>query len=149
MKKYIKDMLKSFTCGALIGSVCWCFAINSNAASAQGEPTRDTVNGVSFTMQNSISTGNNSANAYTFNAASQSCGFGYMAVRPVLYSADGFVESDGDWHYSSGGSSGISAYANITYNSSDYYYSWGYARVWNGSDYNEYRPDRTPNVRFE
>lgn len=36
MKKYIKDVLKSFTCGALIGSICCCYVTNATAASAHG-----------------------------------------------------------------------------------------------------------------
>ncbi|MDE6425063.1 MAG: hypothetical protein K2K89_02860 [Ruminococcus sp.] len=150
MKKYIKDMLKSFTCGALIGSVCWCFAISSTAASAQGQSTKDTVNGVSYTMQNSMSTGNNTASAYTFNTASRVLQAGSLGVRPMLCSADGRIVSQRDWIYSNRGS-GLSAYARTTDSTSDYYYSWGDARVWDDSknDYIEYALDRTPNVRFE
>lgn len=149
MKKFIKDMLKSFTCGALIGSICCCYVANVTAASSNGEPTRDTINGVSYTMQNSISNGNRSANAYTFNAASQVVGTGCLAVRPILLDENGNVKALRDWIYSDSNTSGMSASAGTTYYTSDYYYSYGYARVWNGSDYNEYRPGRTPNIRFE
>lgn len=50
MKKYIKDVLKSFVCGTLIGSICCCYVANATAASANGEPTKATLNGVSYTM---------------------------------------------------------------------------------------------------
>lgn len=140
-------MLKSFTCGALIGSIYWCFAINATGASAQGEPTKVTLNDVSYTMQNSINTGNNSAYAYTFNTASQVLQAGSLAIRPVLYSSDGRVISLGDWVYSNRGS-GLSAYASTTV-CTDYCYSYGDACIWDGNDYIQYYVGKTPNVRFE
>ena len=148
IKKYIKDVLKSFTCGALIGSICCCYAVNATAASAHGPSKTVNVNGVSFTMQNSMHTGNYYANAYTYNTASQSVDTGWIGVKPMMYSSDGNVSEEGYWH-SQNISSGVSAYAGRDYYLPDYYYSWGYAHVWNGSDYDEYRPERTPNLRPE
>lgn len=100
-------------------------------------------------MQNALYTGNYYANAYTYNTVSQSLGAGSIGVRPMLYYSDGTLAREGDWHYSNGTSSGISTYIGIDYYSSDYYYSWGYAHIWNGSGYDEYRPERTPNLRPE
>ena len=147
MKKFIKDMLKSFVCGTLIGSICCCYAVNATAASAHGQSKTAYVDGVSFTMQNALYTGSYYANAYTYNTASQSLSAGSIGVKPILYDSNDYVVAEGDWHYSNSTSSGISAYAGIDYYSPYYYYSWGYAHVWNGSYYDEYRPERTTNLR--
>lgn len=98
-------------------------------------------------MQNTLHTGSYYANAYTYNTASQDLDAGSLGVKPILYDSDSYVAEEGDWHYSDSTSSGISAYAGIDYYSSDYYYSLGYAHVWNNGGYDEYRPERTPNLR--
>lgn len=149
MKKYIKDMLKSFTCGALIGSVCWCFAINTTAASANGNPkTVTSADGISYTMQNSISTGNNTVSAHTFIAASQVVPAWNIGVKPILYrSSNGAIVSEGDWDYSSVDSSGFYKSESINSNSSEYFYSWGWASYWYGSGYKAYQPEKTPSLR--
>lgn len=149
MKKYIKDVLKSFTCGALIGSICCCYVANVTAASSNGEPLREQLGSVSYTMQNSISNGNNSINAYTFNTASKVLEAGCLGIRPTLYSEAGNIVSRSNWVYSAVDSSGVSASVSKTDYTSNYYYSWGDARIWNGSYYDEYYPGRTPNLRFQ
>lgn len=98
-------------------------------------------------MQNALYTRSYYANAYTYSTASQSLSSGSIGVKPMLYYSDGNIAREGDWHYSNSTSSGISAYTGIDYYSSDYYYSWGYARVWNGSYYDEYHLESTPNLR--
>lgn len=151
--KYTTSILKSFLCGILIGSVPLSITQMTAvaASSTSGYTLSDTVNGVNFAMKNTLYTGREGsdnhkyARAATSVQASQNLGGGYMGVLPVLYNYDGSVAQWGTWAYSSSGTSGISASTTKAYfTDSPIFSSWGYAEIWNGTDYNQYHPYQTP-----
>jgi len=154
-KDILSNILKPFSCGVLISCLCLCSTpIYSNAAgSTYGTKKYTTINGVSFTMQNSLYTGREGSDnhkygrAYTSVDASINLNGGYLGTTPVLRYSSGTVAKFGATTYTSGYSSGISSYADKTYfTDSPTFYSHGYVEIWDGYDYQQFQPYRTANL---
>ena len=150
----LASIIKSFTCGALIGSLCFCSLISASAASsAKGAMRYVTINGVSFNMQNSLYTGiegsdsHKYARACTYVGASQNLNAGNLGTKPMLYNDNGSIAVNGTWTYSTNNISGLSSSVSKTYFSgSPSFYSYGYVNIWDGYNYITYRPYKTPSL---
>ncbi len=150
----IASMLKPFTCGALIGCICLGPVMSANAAaSTHGAKKYATVNGVSFTMKNSMYTGTEGSDSHRYARAAtsvqaeQNLDGGFMGVTPVLCNSLGATVKFGTTSYSSNDTSGTSSSVDKTYFAdSAAYSSWGYVEIRNGSDYLQYRPARTASL---
>jgi len=154
-QEILSNVLKPFICGIMISCLCLCSApIYSNAAgSTYGAKKYATINGVSFTMQNSLYTGREGndnhkyGRAYTDVEASINLQGGFLGTTPVLYYSSGTIAKWGATTYTSGYSAGIATYAEMTYfTNSPTFYSHGYVEIWDGYDYQDFRPYKTANL---
>lgn len=123
------------------------------AGSNKGGTKYATINGVNFTMQNSLYTGREGsdnhkfARASTSVSASQNIAGGYMGTKPVLFYSSGLIAANGTWDYTSGYSSGFMT--NVTkanFTDSLTFYSHGYVEIFDGRDYQQFQPYKTANL---
>ncbi len=155
---FLKRIIKSFTCGALISSMGFCPIMHTYASSVlHGGAIYTTYNGISYDMKNKVFTGLESdgyvnrkyARAATDISASQNVFNGALGARAVLCYSNGNIAVEGSWVSSGSASAGISSVVSKTYSMNidpGSFCSHGYARFWNGSSYNTYQPVATGNL---
>ena len=123
------------------------------AGSNKGGTKYATINGVNFTMQNSLYTGREGSDNHKFARAStsvsanQNIAGGYMGTKPVLFYSTGLIAANGTWDYTSGYSSGLST--NVTkayFTDSPTFYSHGYVEIFDGDDYQQFQSYKTANL---
>lgn len=155
---FLKRIIKSFTCGALISSMGFCPIMHTYASSSlHGGSIYTTLNGVSYIMDNSVYTGLESdgyvnrkyARAATNITASQNVFDDAFGARAVLCLSNGYIYAESSWGYSGSVSAGMSDLVSETFSMNKdpgSFYSHGFARIWNGSSYNTYQPVATGNL---
>lgn len=153
--KYIANILKPFTCGLLISSICLGSTFYASAAEhwVSGDPFRVAYSGVTFEIKNTVYTGilnsKRFARAGTSISANYSVPSAYMGVKPMLcYASNNAVAVDGTWSYNTSPSSMISVTVSAeNVSSSTAYRSWGSGKIrFTPGNYLEYQAYESPEL---
>lgn len=153
LKNNIKNSVKAFICGALIANLSVGSIMSASAkSSATGQSYSKTVNQVTYTYNNIISTGSDNNGMYATAGTSVSSNkvstSGMMGARPrIFHGGSGIIIKDGEWKYNSGKVYSILNTVTLRdYLNPPPVYSYGEVRLWNGYDYNTEPTLRSPSI---
>lgn len=151
----VKKSIKTVLTGYLIGALSIITVMTASAySSSSGSNGYYSANGISYYNYNTVSTGLNNYNEKFATAMinvhrnpTANIPAGWAATCPILYNSAGQIVKQGDWTYSSSGTSGMGTMVMLTFTSgSPSYYAEGITRAWNGSSYWTFGSFKSPSL---
>lgn len=152
--KYITNILKPFTCGLLISSICLGSTFYASAAEhwEPSNPFYVEYSGVRYTITNTVYTGILNSKKFARAGISVSMNYNvpayYVSIKPALCDPNNnnAVIKAGEWYYNDGSSSQISRTVSLEgFQNSPSYCALGYASIRTSSgSYAEYRGFASP-----